>query len=184
MTNDSSNIITTDNAADDGESRRSNNDDDGTSSIDDEEIQELLVIGAGPHGLSLVLRLLEPDADFLTDKERHLQAEHHHRMRPDRDVNRHIRQLGVGPRATLRKSRSPRNAKKRATKNLNSNTKINGIFLADNATCTGIIEETPSPPLSLAQVLSSVTVIDKFGGGWMTGWKITLPRWKYQNCGL
>lgn len=167
MTNDSS---TTNNAAaaDDDESRRSNNDD-ASSSIDDEEIQELLVIGAGPHGLSLVLRLLEPDPDFLTDKERHLQAEHRHRMRPDRDVNRHIRQLGVGPRATLRKSRSPTNAKKRATKKLNSNTKINDISLAD---VTGIIiEETPSPPLSLAQVLSSVTVIDKFGGGWMTGWK-------------
>ena len=170
MTNDSSNIITT-NAADDGESRRSKNDDDGSSSIDDDEIQQLLVIGAGPHGLSLVLRLLEPDADFLTDKERHLQAEHRHRMRPDRDVNRHIRQLGVGPRATLRKSRSPTNAKERAKKKLNSKTKINDMSLADTATCTGIIEETPSPPLSLAQVLSSVTVIDKFGGGWMTGWK-------------
>jgi hypothetical protein len=65
--------------------------------VDDEDIQELLVIGAGPHGLSLVLRLLEPDADFLTDKERHLQAEHRHRMRPDRDVSRHVRQLGIGP---------------------------------------------------------------------------------------
>ena len=38
-----------------------------TSSINNDDIQELLVIGAGPHGLSLVLRLLEPDADFLTE---------------------------------------------------------------------------------------------------------------------
>ena len=165
MTNDSS---TTNN-----ESRRSTNDDDATSIDNDEEIQELLVIGAGPHGLSLVLRLLEPDADFLTDKERHLQAEHRHRMRPDRDVKRHIRQLGVGPRATLRKYRPQKSAKKRSTKKklLNSNTKMNDIALADASSTTGTIEEKPSPPLSLAQVLSSVTVIDKFGGGWMAGWK-------------
>ena len=32
------------------------------------DIQELVVIGAGPHGHALLLRLLEPDADFLSDK--------------------------------------------------------------------------------------------------------------------
>ena len=34
----------------------------------EEDIHELIVVGAGPHGHALILRLLEPDADFLSDK--------------------------------------------------------------------------------------------------------------------
>lgn len=173
MTMNSSTTIITTKSIDDDKSRRSGNDDDTSICItEDDAIQELLIIGAGPHGLSLVLRLLEPDADFLTDKARHLQAEHRHRMRPDRDVKRHVRQLGVGPRATLRKSRSSAKEKKQPRNQSYKTKKIDGDFLA--TTCrsnTDIIADTPSPPLSLAQVLSSVTVVDKHGGGWMTGWK-------------
>ena len=141
-----------------------------TSSINNDDIQELLVIGAGPHGLSLVLRLLEPDADFLTDKDRHLQAEHRHRMaRPDRDVARHIRKLGVGPRATLRKLRSPK-GKRNKLKQRPKNYYMYDEGDMDDASVVTTKKETSPPPLSQSQITSSVTVVDKFGG-WMTGWK-------------
>lgn len=50
-------------------------------------IQELIVIGAGVHSHALVLRLLCPEPDFLSDKQRHIQAEYKERMRPPREVN-------------------------------------------------------------------------------------------------
>ena len=53
----------------------------------DDDIRELIVIGAGPHAHALMLRLLSPEPDFLSDKERHTQAEYKERMRPPREVN-------------------------------------------------------------------------------------------------
>ena len=66
------------------------------------DIQELTIIGAGPHALALVLRLLEPEPDFLSDKERHLRADFLRRMRPLSQVRRHVADLSRGPRATLK----------------------------------------------------------------------------------
>jgi hypothetical protein len=43
---------------------------------DDDDVKELLIIGAGPHALTLLLRLLEPEPDFLTEKERS-RRDHH-----------------------------------------------------------------------------------------------------------
>ena len=43
--------------------------------FDDDDLKELVVIGAGPHSMSLVLRLLQPDADLMSEKERHYKAE-------------------------------------------------------------------------------------------------------------
>ena len=57
-------------------------------SNNDDIIHELLVIGAGVHSHALVLRLLSPEPDLLSDKERHVQAEYKERMRPPREVNR------------------------------------------------------------------------------------------------
>ena len=53
----------------------------------DEIIHELIVIGAGVHSHALALRLLSPEPDLLSDKERHIQAEYKERMRSPRDVN-------------------------------------------------------------------------------------------------
>lgn len=109
-------------------------------------IHELIVIGAGPHGHSLLLRLLEPDADFLSDKERHLQAEYRRRMRPDRDVMQHIKKLSRGPRATLRPL-----------------SKLQKKKIANSGSAAA------PPPLSLEEVQKSVIVVDRCGG-WMSGW--------------
>ena len=68
------------------------------------DVQELVIIGAGPHALSLLLRLLEPEPDLLSDKERHLQADYRQRMRPLGQVRRHVRDLLKGPKATLRQN--------------------------------------------------------------------------------
>lgn len=107
--------------------------------------KDLLVIGAGPHALSLVLRLLEPDADFQTDKERHLQAEHTKKQRPIRQVFQHVQRLSRP--TTMKKYTAQRQAQQ--------------VKKYDN---TG-----PAPALSLEQVLSSVVVIDP-AGDWMEGW--------------
>ena len=58
--------------------------------------KELVVIGAGPHALSLILRLLEPDADLLSDKERHERADFLHRDRPVPQVRVHAQAIAKG----------------------------------------------------------------------------------------
>ena len=42
----------------------------------EDKIQELTVIGAGPHGHALLLRLLEPDIDFLSHNNCHLKTKY------------------------------------------------------------------------------------------------------------
>lgn len=71
--------------------------DDHTKLSEEENIHDLLVVGAGPH--ALLLRLLSPEPDFLSEKERHKQAEFKERMRPPRDVNAYLRELSRGPKA-------------------------------------------------------------------------------------
>mmetsp|Transcript_17435 Transcript_17435/g.28317 ORF Transcript_17435/g.28317 Transcript_17435/m.28317 type:complete len:602 (+) Transcript_17435:84-1889(+) len=110
------------------------------------DIQELVVIGVGPHGHALLLRLLEPDADFLSDKERHIQAEYTDRMRPLKEVVQHVRKLSRGPRAILR---TPSKKSQRGKKKC---------------------EKSAPPPLTLEEVQKSVLVVDAHGG-WMRGWK-------------
>ena len=107
----------------------------------DSEVKELLVVGAGPHALSLLLRLLEPDADLLSDKDRHLRAESRSQMRPISDVYRHLRKLSRGPSATLRRGRK-----------------------------APPLDGGGPPPLSLGTVRDSVLVVDSHGG-WLSGWK-------------
>ncbi|KAL7553728.1 hypothetical protein ACHAWF_017045 [Thalassiosira exigua] len=114
--------------------------------LDNDQIKELVIIGAGPHGLALLLRLLEPKADFLSDKERHRQAEHRDRMKPDRDVVQHIKKL---TRAA--------GSKKRQSKNMNKRKNDYAV-------------KAVPPPLSLDEVLSSVLVVDKCGPGWLSCW--------------
>merc|ERR1711966_616355 len=64
---------------------------------DDKEennIKELVVIGAGPHAMALVLRLLCPEPDLMTEKERHYKMEHHDKkLRRIPDVKKYIRNL-------------------------------------------------------------------------------------------
>ena len=106
---------------------------------DEETVKEILVIGAGPHALTLLLRLLEPDPDFLSEKERHRTAESTKRMRPLTEVKRHVKDISRGPRATLKKR------KRKPGKN-----------------------EVP-PPLPLEDVLNSVQIVDSKGDwltGW------------------
>ena len=129
----------------------------------DEIIHELIVIGAGVHSHALALRLLSPEPDLLSDKERHIQAEYKERMRPPRDVNNvseffieykcsnrqyhwwKVNRLPIGPKATLKKKKNRKN---------------NG---------QGKTESNPSP-LTLDEFTKSVLIVDKFGG-WMHNWK-------------
>ena len=71
-----------------------------------------MIIGGGPHALALVLRLLEPDADLLSDKERHVMADYQKsRYRPYAHVRRHIENLMKEPSAVYKKNK--KNKKKK-----------------------------------------------------------------------
>ena len=107
-------------------------------------IKELIIIGSGPHALSLLLRLLEPDPDFLTDEVRHRKAEYKKYMRPFSEVIRHTKIL----------SRGLTTLKPKKTKNKKKNNETNEI----------------PPPLSLQRVLGSVQVVDAHGD-WLASWK-------------
>ena len=113
---------------------------------DEAEIKDLLLIGAGCHGHAVMLRLLEPDPDFLSDKERHIRGESTDRLRPIKDVTQHIKNLSRGQRATLRSK-----SKKSKKKNQGNN-------------------PDPPPHLKLKEVQKSVLVVDAHGG-WMQAWK-------------
>ena len=125
-------------------SKSSSGKDNASTYATDEEVKELLIIGAGPHGHAVMLRLLEPNPDFLTDKERHLRGEHTDRLRPINEVNKHIKNLSRGERATLR-------AKSRRSKKKDQ------------------LSHHP-PHLQLKNVKTSTMVVDTHGG-WMQVWK-------------
>lgn len=119
------------------------------------DIKELIVLGAGPHALALALRLLEPDADLLSDKERHLCADYVQRMRPLSQVRKHIQDLPRGPKAVLKKRVSK---KKREGK-------------MENKMATNHTTDNP-PPISLNFFRDHCAVIDANGSkGWMAVWK-------------
>ena len=121
---------------------------------DESSVKELVIVGAGPHALTLLLRLLEPDPDFLTDKVRHLQAESPKLQRPFRDVYRHIKDIARGPNATLKPK------KKRGSNKKHS----------ENPTIGKNKESLVPPPLTLHTVLNSVQVVDS-NGDWLACWK-------------
>ena len=122
---------------------------------DDENIKELLIIGAGPHALALLLRLLEPEADLMSDKERHLCADYHHRMRPLSQVRNHIQDLFRGPKAVLKRKKKSGSSKR-------------GKKSTDAPWSCG---DNP-PPLSLDFFRAECTVVDAEGSqGWLASWK-------------
>ena len=126
----------------------------------EDEIQELVVIGAGPHGHALLLRLLEPNVDFLSDNDRHLKAEYAYRIRPRREVVQHVRKLSRGPRSTLKPpSKKSQRKKTRGAEDANV---------------------SPPPPLTLEEVRGSVLVVDAHGG-WMRGWKDNFRSLRIEN---
>ena len=112
------------------------------------ERKELVIIGAGPHALTLMLRLLEPNADLMTDKERHIQADFKQRMRPLAQVRKHVKDILKGPSAVYKQG-----------------TKANDD------------DEADPPPLSLDFVKENVLVLDGTSTseadgihGWMASW--------------
>jgi hypothetical protein len=141
--------------ADNDESKTSSSSPPASSSS---SVKELVIIGAGPHALTLLLRLLEPDPDFLSEDKRHRLAESTTQMRPIRQVKQHIKDLS-------RRSKSTNTAKSRRTlkpkkQNRNSHRK-QGL--------TDIRVDIP-PPLSLETVLDSIQVVDA-NGDWLASWK-------------
>lgn len=115
-------------------------------------VKDLVVVGAGPHALALALRLLEPEADLLSDKERHLCADYFHRMRPISQVRKHIQDLSRGPKAVLKK-------KPVSKKNRKGN-------MENRDACSD------PPSVSLDFFREHCVVVDDNGSkGWMAGWK-------------
>lgn len=109
---------------------------------EEEDIKELLVIGAGPHSLTVLLRLLEPEPDFMSEKERHYKALKTKKLRPMGQVRRHVEKLSRGPSVVLRSHKTKSKPHK----------------------------DFPPPPLKLDTVQRTVAVIDCFGE-WLGGWK-------------
>ena len=60
------------------------------------DIESILVIGAGPHALSLVLRLLEGDPELLSERERGRMMLSVQNQRAEREVLEHVREIRVG----------------------------------------------------------------------------------------
>lgn len=112
-----------------------------------EPVQELLIVGAGPHALTLLLRLLEPDPDFLTEKKRHLTAEYSKKSRPIREIHRHIKDIDQGPSATLKPIKTTGKSKSKKK-----------LIVAP-------------PPLTLDLILSRTKVVDASGSFWLASWK-------------
>jgi len=112
---------------------------------------EVLVIGAGPHSLSMVLRLVEPCPDMLTDGDRFLEGLHT-RHGVWSETKHHVTALRRG------KIGQAGVAKERPT--------INDINQGTNSTYASF-QQTPHVPLRALR--DSVHVIDAHGE-WMREW--------------
>ena len=130
---------------------------------EEEEIKELVVIGAGPHAMALILRLLCPEPDLMTEKERHYKMDHHDKkLRRIPDVKKYIRNL---------------------TRSIN---KPGQILLQTKAKKQQQLytNEYP-PPIKLDRLRNSVVILDKSNkptttsndkkdadtSGWLVNWK-------------
>eukprot|EP00529_Nitzschia_sp_RCC80_P012448 CAMPEP_0113467560 /NCGR_PEP_ID=MMETSP0014_2-20120614/14878_1 /TAXON_ID=2857 /ORGANISM="Nitzschia sp." /LENGTH=573 /DNA_ID=CAMNT_0000359873 /DNA_START=153 /DNA_END=1871 /DNA_ORIENTATION=+ /assembly_acc=CAM_ASM_000159 len=129
--------------------RRSQQQPDDIDDSTEDDLKELVVIGAGTHAMALVLRLLQPDADFMSEKERHIKAEHHSvKIRPLPEVNRYVQNLGRGVASTL-KMKKPK---------------------------AGCYSDKNPPPIDLRKLRKSVLVVDKLPppsngeSAWMSNW--------------
>lgn len=114
----------------------------------DEDLKELVVIGSGAHSMALILRLLQPDADLMSEKERHIKAEHHSaKLRSIPAVTRYVRDISRGTASILKKKGS----------------KI-------------VYSKDKPPPVELMKLRKSVLVIDKStpasdgDSGWLCNW--------------
>ena len=69
----------------------------------DGELLDLVVIGAGPHALSLLTRLVDDSPDLLTEQERvHVVKKAGSRARTHKDVRKHLKRHFDGPKALPR----------------------------------------------------------------------------------
>lgn len=116
-----------------------------------DDLKELVVIGAGPHALSLMLRLLEPNADLMSEKQRHTRSVYAQRMNNYQQLRRHMADLPKGPSKVLS---SASTTKKHCKDNTNP------------------------PPIGLNRLRQSVVVLDKSSplssaatSGWLCHWK-------------
>ncbi len=117
------------------------------SKVQNSAAKELVIIGAGPHALTLLLRLIEPEADLLSEKERHLRKTVS-QNRPFNELYRHIKDISRGRTATLK------SIKKRGNSRLSLSSP----------------SEDYHPPLPIDMINDFVQVVDAHGG-WMSSWK-------------
>lgn len=144
--------------------------------LDDEasDVKELLIIGAGPHSLTLLLRLLEPDPDLLSDKERHRRAIKNSQRRNIHDLKRHVKHLSRGPSATLsikkkRNSTTDTN-RKNSSSTSTCSTKTKKKSRTKNSLYNAYNNREIPPPIDLEDILDKTTIIDSYGE-WLHGWK-------------
>ena len=118
----------------------------------EEKIKDLVVVGAGPHALALILRLLAPEPDFLSEHERHERAEYARRQRPIGQVHKYIDQLAVRSSTVLRAPPNTKMCNKRSNN------------------CKSISTDIVPPPIALARLRQSTMIVDP-AGDWLEGWK-------------
>jgi hypothetical protein len=123
---------------------------------------EILIVGAGPHSLSLVLRLLEPCPDMLYDEERFLEGLHT-RAGVWTASKMHVQSLRKGPllQASVSKER----------------TAINDINSGANSTYQSF-EQTPAMPLKTFQ--ATCAVVDAHGQ-WLKEWDLNFSALEVYN---
>lgn len=112
---------------------------------------EVLIIGAGPHSLTLVLRLVEPCADMLEDGQRMLEGLHtRHGVWSETKLHVNALRKGTHAQAAVSKDRPT----------------INDINLGENSIYSSF-PQTPHIPLK--ELRRGIAVLDVHGE-WMNEW--------------
>ena len=124
-----------------------------SSSSSSSPIKELLIVGAGPHALTLILRLLEADPDFLSEDKRH-RFDKAMQMRPIHQVNHHVKRLSRVSRVSKLTNHNAESTLKKS----NKKKKRKNHKFADM--------EIPPPPLPI----HNIHVVDAHGE-WLASWK-------------
>ncbi|CAJ1956437.1 unnamed protein product [Cylindrotheca closterium] len=111
--------------------------------------KELVMIGAGPHALTLMLRLIEPDPDLEDEKSRHEKMDFLSKMRPMAHVRRHIKEFQKGSAHMLKQK-----TKRKKSKDGDQSPSIPASFVKENFL---VVDASADEPCSLH--------------GWMGHWQ-------------
>ena len=123
----------------------------------------------------MVLRLLEPEADLMSDKERHSKANYQKKLRPVAQVRQHLKRFIKGPsKVVIQRNEQHRKKLERSQKKRSTTTTT-----PTDVKETSTHDDSLLPAVDLVRFRKSVLILDQSSpmavgqerNGWLAAWK-------------